>query len=129
MRTILVALLLTVSAYGQVPAATRGISPRTADKTFWSVVAIDFSASLTDAGITHVRNYHRGGPCREVDPLYGSYPSGKRLYLQMGAQTAALSLVGYFWKRKHPKGPWMLPNVMDTFLHGIGPFTGPSECH
>lgn len=115
-------LLLSLAA---VPAVCTSYA-QTADtksetRAFVVTAAIDWAATMADAAISS-RAHFQPGPahCHETNRIYGGlYPTAPRLWGQMAAQTAGITLAAYLLKRRHKNWFVVLP-LVDSMFHAVG---------
>lgn len=110
------------------PAAQllREPSARAADKKFWALTAAHFAATYADATTSSLGvGRHSCGP--ETNAIYGRYPSPQRFFLQMSAETAAISAFDYFLKRKHSRF-WFAAGAADAASHAWAAALNANRC-
>ena len=101
-------------------------STRVADKKFWTLTAAHFAATYADATTSSLGvGRHSCGP--ETNAIYGKYPSPQRFFLQMSAETAAISAFDYFLKRKHNRF-WFVAGSADAVSHAWAAALNASRC-
>jgi hypothetical protein len=101
-------------------------SERVADKKFWALTAAHFAATYADA-TTSSLGVGRHSCGQETNALYGTYPSPQRFFLQMTAETAAISAFDYFLKRKHSRF-WFVAGSADAVSHAWAAGVNASRC-
>ena len=110
------------------PAAqiVRESNARVADKKFWALTAAHFAATYADATTSSMGvGRHSCGP--ETNAIYGRYPSPQRFFLQMSAETAAISAFDYFLKRKHSRF-WFAAGAADAATHAWAAAVNANRC-
>jgi hypothetical protein len=112
---VLAMLLLTI------PASAQTKKKRVADKKFWIAAAVIVAASALDVESTVY--WQKACPtCREVNSwLYGKRPSRKRMYLTLGAISAA-EIAGMWWVKRDDQQQgtkvWLVVPIAHTAGHG-----------
>ena len=120
MRKLLAALLLSLML--AIPAsAQQPKKKRVADKKFWFATALIVAASVADVEST-VYWQKQCPTCKEMNSwIYGKRPTRKRMYLTLGAITAA-EIAGMWWVKKDDDKQgtkvWMVIPVAHVGGHG-----------
>jgi hypothetical protein len=101
-------------------------STRVADKKFWTLTVAHFAATYADATTSSLGvGRHSCGP--ETNAIYGKYPSPQRFFLQMSAETAAISAFDYFLKRRHSRF-WFVAGAADATTHAWAAAMNANRC-
>ena len=117
-RVILTVLMVLLFS---TPTLSQTKKKRVADKKFWIAAAVIVAASALDVESTVY--WQKACPtCREVNSwLYGKRPSRKRMYLTLGAISAA-EIAGMWWVKrddmKHGTRVWPIIPIAHTAGHG-----------
>lgn len=85
-------------------------TPRAADKKFWMVNAFDVVWTIADIETT-VTNLNSSPYCREMNPLVGTRPSRRTLYLSNIPVMVGAGYLSYRSHKKQGKRWYMLPSL------------------
>ena len=91
---------------------------RTADRPFWTMVALAAGSSVFD-GETTMQGLETGR-YREVNPLLGAHPNRVRFYVTAGATDAAMGLLAWHLKHNGHEKLWKVPLLGTTAAHVAG---------
>ena len=115
MKKLLIGILALTLFAGAADAQTK--KKRVADKKFWIAAALIVAASVADVEST--AHWVKACPsCREVNAwLYGRRPTRRRMYLTLGALTAA-EIWGMWYVKKDGGRAWVIVPVAHVGGHG-----------
>jgi len=91
---------------------------RTADRPFWTMVALTVGSSVFD-GETTMQGLETGR-YHEVNPLLGAHPNRLRFYATAGATDAAMGLLAWHLKHNGHEKLWKVPLLGTTAAHLAG---------
>lgn len=118
--------------WGPVYKDCLAVPHRTADRSFWLIVATEQVGAIADAEVTHWSLEHNG---REGNPVIGSHPSRAKLYGIMEASAGVLTYYTWRFKRQDDaiaadprpapyklaphRFTWWKPLVISAAVHGF----------
>ena len=119
MRKLFIAVLALLLFTASASAQTK--KKRVADKKFWIAAAVIVAASALDVEST-VYWQKQCPSCREMNSwLFGKRPTRRRMYLTLGAITAA-EIAGMWWVKKDDMAQgtkvWLVVPIAHTVGHG-----------
>jgi hypothetical protein len=93
-------------------------------KVFFAYSAIDVTLMSVDMAVSAKYISPKNSVCHELNPLYGRTPTPARYWVTGSAILAGEQFLA--WKlRKHGKGWWPTPMIIDSFAHAIGAMGSP----
>lgn len=114
-RAVEPAALFPVLGAGTLRIAPSVAAQRTADRRFWTLVAVTAGSAVLD-GETTMHGLQQTG-LREMNPLLGSHPDRARFYATVGAGDTALAYLAYHLKRTGHEKLWRIPLVGAAGVH------------